>query len=1219
MGRLVGLELFNFKSYKGVTKVGFGESNFTSIIGPNGSGKSNMMDAISFVLGFQSSNLRSSTLKDLVYRDIASADENEFGEDGERSAYVKAFYEKDGTVVELMRAITAGRDSVYKIDNKTTTYKHYSDFLAAENILIKARNFLVFQGDVEQIAAQSPRQLTKLFEEVSGSIKYKKEYEELKEKIEKLSESAAESAKNRRRIQGEMKIYEDGISKDEKYKKQLEVRDKLQVHLALWQLFHLEQEEKLSTKKLKEVKNKVMKLTDQVNEEETNVKKAKNEVIKETSLQMKQQNRLDYKEKEKDNLLSELTPIQLSQRSAEKRLANIEKRIESIARDMERQKTYVSRYEKQLKVVKKTKDTFEEELKQSNSNPDKYRLNDEDMKLYERLNEQYLTEGGFELDTKLSLLNNEKKDIDDELELLQKRIDMSKNRITDEFAVKGENFELQAVELSSELNEKNSLHLNLANKLKKIQSDIESTSNKEYELNHKLRDTLVKLDDASANQRETLKEKKLRENVSMLKRFFPGVKGLVSDLCHPKKEKYALAVSTILGKNFDSVVVDTLSVAQECITYLKKQRAGIISFIPLDTIDAFVPTLPTTNIQGITLVLNAIDYDQEYDKAMQYVCSDSIMCDTLSIAKSLKWKHNVTSKLVTLEGTLIHRAGLMTGGVSKEQGNRWDKEEYQGLVTLKDKLLIQIEQLSNNSKTFAIEARDLESNISQLNSSISDLRTQISQINRSIEENKAEVQYHEDMLKKEYEPKQNQLNTKLESIEKSKSEIIGQKELLQNTVFKEFHNKLGFTIQEYEHHSGEALRQSNKELQQLEKQVLNIESKLQFEVERYESTEKRHKKAQIDLENNNSTIESLQENEAEVVAKIKDIENGMLEIKKVLEDFSKEIDRKKKKLAIAEDSLSEKSELLTTSTNEKISIKEEIEKKDLEKLGILTNCKISNIQVPVASKIDLNNLPIGKIDNDAILISNEISLDYKTLPAKYKESSSSKIRSALEHEIEVVEDLLQDLQPNARAVDRFDEAKERFDSASDETETLKKQERKLLTQFLAIKKKRREVFEKAFDYVSEHIEPIYRELTKNPNSTAELSGGNASLTLEDEDEPFDAGIKYHATPPLKRFKDMEYLSGGEKTVAALALLFAINSYQPSPFFILDEVDAALDVTNIERIANYIRKHSNSDIQFIVISLKNSMFEKSDALVGIHRQQQENSSRVVTLDLSQYAD
>lgn len=121
--------------------------------------------------------------------------------------------------------------------------------------------------------------------------------------------------------------------------------------------------------------------------------------------------------------------------------------------------------------------------------------------------------------------------------------------------------------------------------------------------------------------------------------------------------------------------------------------------------------------------------------------------------------------------------------------------------------------------------------------------------------------------------------------------------------------------------------------------------------------------------------------------------------------------------------------------------------------------------------------------------------------------------------------------------------------------------------------------------------------------------------MEDSDEPYLDGIKYHAMPPLKRFRDMENLSGGEKTMAALALLFAVHSYQPSPFFVLDEVDAALDNANVARIANYIQHHAGPGMQFVVISLKTALFQNSDALVGIYRDQSANSSRALTLDVS----
>ncbi len=160
------------------------------------------------------------------------------------------------------------------------------------------------------------------------------------------------------------------------------------------------------------------------------------------------------------------------------------------------------------------------------------------------------------------------------------------------------------------------------------------------------------------------------------------------------------------------------------------------------------------------------------------------------------------------------------------------------------------------------------------------------------------------------------------------------------------------------------------------------------------------------------------------------------------------------------------------------------------------------------------------------------------------------------------------------------------------------------------------MFNRAYDHISKNIDPIYKDLTK---SKAFPLGGTAYLSLEDTEEPYNGGVKYYAMPPTKRFRDMDQLSGGEKTMAALALLFAIHSYQPSPFFVLDEVDAALDNANVARIANYIREHSGNGFQFIVISLKNGLFHQSAGLVGIYREQRENSSMSLTLKLDEFPE
>lgn len=1216
MGRLIGLELYNFKSYRGTVKVGFGDSNFISIIGPNGSGKSNMMDAISFVLGVRSSHLRSQILKDLIYRGVEGEDDED---DEDRTAYVKAFYLKGDSTVELSRSISKNGDTQYRMNGKNCGYKQYAEFLEEENILIKAQNFLVFQGDVVQIASQSATDLTRLFEEVSGSIQYKKEYDSLKEKVDSLSQSAAESLKNRRRINGELKSYREGIDKNQEFYRSVERKKESQRHYALWQLYHLETQRHELEEKLQNLKSSIKTIRAKETSQEQTLQRSKASFAKDSAAILKQRSKMQTKSKEKEKVNQQLLPIKLSQRSAAKRITNIQKRIDSLQRDINRQREYVDRFENQLKVVKKAKSDFEKEIRESSKDHDKYKLSEEHMKLYASLNERYLNQGGFSLESRRQLILNDRQELMDEIESLKKRCDVSRSRVADELSITAEKLEFQLSEISSILNEKNSTHSDKVKELQKLHSQMESSSNKEYDLNYKLREALMKIEELSASQRETVKERKLRENVAALKRFFPGVRGLVCDLCHPKKEKYALAISTILGKNFDSVVVDNVMVAQECIAYLKKQRAGVASFIPLDTIDVEAPTLTLSDSQGFTLAINAIDYESEYERALQYVCSDSIICDDMDIAKNLKWNKGIRSKLVTLEGALIHKAGLMTGGMSKNSSNRWDKEEYQSLMTLKDKLLQQVEEASLEGKNASLMARDLENTLSLLNTEISDQRIQLTLTQRTLQENKVEIEYHEKLIKGEYEPKLESSVEKSQNFGHSLEELDSQKDNLRNEIFQDFTSRVGFTAKEYESHSGEIMRQQSKELQQLQRQILNVENKLQFEKDRLSATDRRFGKAHEDMAKIESELTQLEGQENETEAQINQIDHEFEEQKRELDQLQKKLDAKHGDIDSTEDALHEVTANLQALKRHKDELKEDREKVDIEKVCVLKNCKLSNVIVPVLSETNLDQLPIDRIDEETIALAHEIEIDFHQLPAKYKESGAETIRKDFEKSIRHAEDVLNDLQPNARANDRFSEAQNRFEAIDYETEELKSEEKRVIAQFLKVKRKRKALFERAFEYTSEHIDPIYRELTKNPGSTNELAGGSASLTLEDEDEPFNAGIRYHATPPFKRFKDMEYLSGGEKTVAALALLFTINSFQPSPFFVLDEVDAALDSTNVDRIAAYISRHGNHNLQFIVISLKNTMFEKSDALVGVYRQQQENSSKIVTLNLKNYAN
>ncbi|KAI0377423.1 P-loop containing nucleoside triphosphate hydrolase protein [Hypomontagnella monticulosa] len=200
-----------------------------------------------------------------------------------------------------------------------------------------------------------------------------------------------------------------------------------------------------------------------------------------------------------------------------------------------------------------------------------------------------------------------------------------------------------------------------------------------------------------------------------------------------------------------------------------------------------------------------------------------------------------------------------------------------------------------------------------------------------------------------------------------------------------------------------------------------------------------------------------------------------------------------------------------------------------------------------------------------------------------------------------------------RAMERLEVVEARLHATQNDYDDAKAVYEAAKEAFDAIKSKRFELFDKAFTHIREQISHVYKDLTRSDQYPL---GGQAYLDIEeDTDQPYLSGIKYHAMPPLKRFRDMEHLSGGEKTMAALALLFAIHSYQPSPFFVLDEVDAALDNANVDKIKNYIREHAGPGMQFIVISLKSGLFQDSESLVGVYRDQEVNSSRTLTLDVS----
>ncbi|KAJ2460763.1 Structural maintenance of chromosomes protein 1, partial [Coemansia sp. RSA 2322] len=303
---------------------------------------------------------------------------------------------------------------------------------------------------------------------------------------------------------------------------------------------------------------------------------------------------------------------------------------------------------------------------------------------------------------------------------------------------------------------------------------------------------------------------------------------------------------------------------------------------------------------------------------------------------------------------------------------------------------------------------------------------------------------------------------------------------------------------------------------------------------------------------------------------------------------------------------------------------------------------------------------------------DDIVPDYSLLPQQARTGASATVDQKFQDDISRLTAEVDALNPNPHARERMEAAQARLRDIEAEHNEARQEARDAKTAFQVVRKERHEKFMRCYNHLSTAIDHAYKALTQSPLFPL---GGTAYLALEDSESPYLAGVKYHAMPPLKRFRDMDQLSGGEKTVAALALLFSLQTFRPAPFFVLDEVDAALDLANVTKLANYLREHAraapptnaadelermdgeadadadadvadsshyslrqsarakktdvpvggtqagatkDTSFQFIVISLKQALFERAQSLVGIYRDQAQNSSQVLTVDLEQYS-
>lgn len=1225
MGLLHTLELENFKSYRGRQVIG-PFKRFTAIIGPNGSGKSNLMDAISFVLGEKATSLRVKKLGDLIHgAPVGKPVSN-------RCSVTLNYKEDDGRMRSFTRSVT-NAGSEFRVDGKVVSVQQYNHEMESIQIFIKAKNFLVYQGQIESIAMKNPKERTALFEEISRSCELQQEYDRLKAELQKAEDDAQQNMNKRRGIaqeKREAKLERDEAEKYQHMKDDLAAKQRL---LFLLELFYCERHGKQAEEELMQKRKQVAELEarkngadELVNEKQKLVKRAQRDT-----------HRLEKEIGDKEREISHQRPlyVQVKQEAlhVKTKLETSSKTLNAAQKLAEKNEEQVEMLEKSAKELEKKKEEYETELESQSQELDLH-LNEQQINEYVSLKREAGKKSGI-MDMQLNSMRQEhetdrssKVNEERRVKAWKEKIKNKKQeieRLKKQIEYLAENTEQQRVVLNSE-------KANLVTMEKQVKESKEKLEKVSIELN----EVNKQLSDASGDSAESERVRRRNEAIENLKRVFPEkIHGRLVDLCQPSHKRFHLAVTKVLQKHMMSIVCDSEETARDAIMYLKEQRYPPETFLPhhgLDVHPINEKLRELTYPKGVKLVYDVIQCNHPAArKALQFASGNALICETAEDARTLAYGSagGDRYKAVSLDGTMFQQSGVIGGGSHelKIRAKKWDENALRQLRERRAQLL----EESNTLHRTRRKELDVEMQRNKLTSVEYRLR------NMQLEKTKCET----DTLNKltfELESLESELSVippKIEEIEERMMErereikkLEEKSNAVADDVFANFCCKVGIkNIREYEEREMRFHQEKIGRMREFDNELDRIRNEIE-----YLRSEDRNKKVkqEVDkvknLEKELDILKKKETKEGNVLSRLEkemeELKVGAMEMKTEQEQYETELTAVKKEAQVAQRDV-------TSAEKAVLALESLVNRKQADRHALLHAAKINQVQVPLLSgslaDVDAEEEEDGdgtqpsnsiNLSQEQIERESKIKVNYRQLPENLKElKDEEEVRRHVERmnkEINEAQATLSRLSaPNLKASQRMEEVKEREAETTEECEIARKKARKIRGYFEKVKSERYRKFQECFEPVSQKIDEIYKSLSRNASAQAFLGADNM-------EEPYLEGIQYNCVAPGKRFRPMDNLSGGEKTVAALALLFAMHARNPSPFFVLDEIDAALDNTNIGKVSSFICESARNEMQIIIISLKEEFYNKADALIGIYPEPSAcSSSGVLTFDLTPY--
>ena len=718
-------------------------------------------------------------------------------------------------------------------------------------------------------------------------------------------------------------------------------------------------------------------------------------------------------------------------------------------------------------------------------------------------------------------------------------------------------------------------------KLDELQNMLENNNLKQQELKKGISD--------SNNQIVSLRSKKeaLRnlterydgygnsiKRVMEQKQHNPKIIGVVADIIEVDKN-YETAIETALGGSIQNIVTEDDETAKKLIAYLKQNKFGRATFLPISSIvDRGSVNKEAVNEQGVVGVASSlVKYNSRFSNLVANLLGKILVVDTIDNAIKISRKYKQSLRIVTLEGELINPGGSMTGGAFKNSSNLLGRKRE--LDEIDDEIAKLINEMEAMEKELAVLAASRDELKAAKEESI-DKKQQL-----SIKKNTYSLNY--DQAVKQLEEverifsgisrENNELATQINDINKNKEELLGNNQKQQ-----------------------EAVKALEEKIEQLENEIVNDKKELEKSSEEitklnidFNSVKQQYDFVMVNIKRVRTSEQEAKESLDNLKLRKNTGSNEVTELSKKIDDMRALLDENNRIITIKEKKLSDMNE-------EKVALNE-THKDFFNKREALSE-QINGLDKS-AFKL---NASIEKISEQSENLNNYMWVEYELTynsAMMFKDDDFTDI-SSLKREISAVKGKIKQLgDVNVNAIEDYKAVSERYEFLKGQHDDITKAEENLLGIISELDRAMREQFAEKFKEIRIMFSKVFKEL---------FGGGKADLELVDEDDILETGIKINAQPPGKKLQNMMQLSGGEKSLTAIALLFAIQSLKPSPFCLLDEIEAALDDSNVKRFAKYLNKLTK-DTQFIVITHRKGTMEAADILYGITMQEKGVSTLV----------